>query len=132
MSRRPALLLHHPSGDVQPLEDLDDEAAVDDHGDDDDGEGGAEDHLPTVGDRVPDGQRKGDGSSQSGEHHHVLEVGGDLDTSLEVEEGGQGVHIEGAPQEDSCEGGCDVYRLKVMLGECEHGDSNVGEDKVLR
>ena len=37
------LLLRDPGGDVEPLEDLDDEAPVDDHGDDDDGEGGAED-----------------------------------------------------------------------------------------
>ena len=37
------LLLRDPGGDVEPLEHLDDEAPVDDHGDDDDGEGGAED-----------------------------------------------------------------------------------------
>ena len=38
---------------MEPLEDLDDEAPVDDHGDDDDGQGGAEDHLPAVTDCVP-------------------------------------------------------------------------------
>ena len=46
-----------------------------------------EDHLPAVSDRVPDGQGEGDGAPQAGEHHHVLEVGGDLDTPLDVQDG---------------------------------------------
>ena len=116
---------------MEPLEDLDDEAPVDDHGDDDDGEGGAEDHLAAVTDRVPDGQGEGDGAPQSGEHHHVLEVGGDLDASLNVKDGRQRVHIEGSTQEDRHKGGDDVYRLKVMFGECEHGDTDVRENEVL-
>ena len=33
---------------------------------------------------VPDGKSEGDRTPQSGEHHHVLEVAGDLDTPLLV------------------------------------------------
>ena len=42
----------------QPLKNRVCGAAIDDHGDDYDEEGGAEDHLPALGDGVPDRQSK--------------------------------------------------------------------------
>ena len=83
----PAALLSHPGGNVEPLENLDHKAPIDDHSDDDYGKSGAEDHLPAVTDRVPDSQSERYGAPQSGEHHHVLEISSDLDTSLDVQDG---------------------------------------------
>ena len=80
------LILQQTCGDPEILQHRHAAAAVDDDGGDDDEKGCAEDHLPTLGDGVPDGQSEGDGSPQTGEHHHVLETPRDLDGSSNVED----------------------------------------------
>ena len=71
----------------QELENADGAAAVDDDGGDDDEEGRAQDHLSALSDGVPDCQSEGNSSSQAREHHHVLEISGNFNTSTNVQDG---------------------------------------------
>ena len=54
-----------------------------------------------------------------------------LHSSTKIEDERKRVDIQKAPQEDGNEGPNDVERVKVMLGEGEHGDADVGEDEVF-
>ena len=70
-------------------------------------------------------------TSEAGEHHGVLDTAGDLDAPAEVQDGGEGVDVQEAAEEDGDEGTDDVVGVEVVLREGEHGDADVGEDKVL-
>ena len=54
-----------------------------------------------------------------------------LHSSAKIEDERERVDVQKATQEDGNEGPNDVERVKVMLGEGEHGDADVGEDEVL-
>ena len=54
-----------------------------------------------------------------------------LHSSAKIEDERKRVDVQKATQENSNEGPNDVKRVKVVLGEGEHGDADVGEDKVL-
>ena len=54
-----------------------------------------------------------------------------LHSSAKIEDERKRVDVQKATQENSNEGPNDVERVKVVLGEGEHGDANVGEDEVL-
>ena len=70
-------------------------------------------------------------TAEAGEHHGVLDAAGDLDAPADVEDGGEGVDVQEAAEKDGDEGTDDVVGVEVVLGEGEHGDADVGEDKVL-
>ena len=55
-----------------------------------------------------------------------------LHSSAKIEDERERVDVQKATQEDGNEGPKGVERVKVMLGEGEHGHADVGEDKVLR
>ena len=126
------LILDNSGLDAQELENADGAAAVDDDGGDDDEEGRAQDHLPALSDGVPDGQSEGNGSSQAREHHHMLEISGNFNTSTNIQDGWERIDVEESTEENSCKGCTDVDGFKVMLGEGEHGYADVGEDEILR
>jgi len=126
-----AWVLQYASRHSQPGEHGHGAAAVDDDGDDDDEERGGQDHLPGLRPRVPDRQGEGDRTAETGEHHGVLDTAGDLDAPAEVQDGGEGVDVQEAAEEDGDEGTDDVVGVEVVLREGEHGDADVGEDKVL-
>ena len=88
--------------------------------------------MPAFRDGVPDGQSEGDGSPETGEHHHVLETARDLDSSPDVENCRERIDVEKPAQKYGYEGSADVDRVEVVLGEGEHGDTDIGEDEVLR
>ena len=54
-----------------------------------------------------------------------------LHSSAKIEDERKRVDVQKATQENSNEGPNDVERVKVVLGEGEHGDTDVGEDEVL-
>ena len=86
-------------------------------------------HLCTH--RVPDRKCKSYGSPQTREHHCVLDAPRNLHSSSKVQDEREGVDVQKAAQEDGNKGPDDVEGVKVVLGEGEHGDADVGEDKVL-
>ena len=81
--------------------------------------------------RVPDRECKSNGTPQTGEHHCVLDTPRDLHSSPKIEDERERVDVQKATQENGNEGPNDVERVKVMLGEGEHRDADVGEDEVL-
>ena len=54
-----------------------------------------------------------------------------LHSSAKVQDERKRVDIQKAAKENGNEGPNDVERVKVVLGEGEHGDADVGEDEVL-
>ena len=54
-----------------------------------------------------------------------------LHCSAKIEDEGERVDVQKSTQENGNEGPNDVERVKVVLGEGEHGDADVGEDEVL-
>ena len=54
-----------------------------------------------------------------------------LHSSSKIQDEREGVDVQKAAQKYGNEGPDDVEGVKVVLGEGEHGDANVGEDKVL-
>ena len=81
--------------------------------------------------RVPYGKGKSYGAPQAREHHSVLHAPGYLHFPSEVQDKGEGIHVQEPPQEYGKESADNVKRVKVVLGEGEHGHADVGEDEVL-
>ena len=81
--------------------------------------------------RVPNGKGESYGAPQTGEHHGVLHVSGYLHFPSEVQDEGEGIHVQEPPQEYGKESADNVERVKVVLGEGEHGHADVGKDEVL-
>ena len=81
--------------------------------------------------RVPNGKGESYGAPQTGEHHGVLHASGYLHFPSEVQDEGEGIHVQEPPKEYGKESADNVKRVKVVLGEGEHGHADVGEDEVL-
>ena len=81
--------------------------------------------------RVPYGKGKSYGTPQAGEHHSVLHASGYLHFPSEVQDEGEGIHVQEPPKEYGKESADYVERVEVVLGEGEHGHADVGEDEVL-
>ena len=81
--------------------------------------------------RVPNGKGESYGAPQTGEHHGVLHASGYLHFPSEVQDEGEGIHVQEPPQEYGKESADYVERVEVVLGEGEHGHADVGEDEVL-
>ena len=86
-------------------------------------------HLCTH--RVPDRKCESDGAPQTRKHHGVLDAPRNLHSSSKVQDEREGVDVQEAAQEYGNKGANDVEGVKVVLGESEHGDADVGEDEVL-
>ena len=81
--------------------------------------------------RVPNGKGESYGAPQAGEHHCVLHAPGYLHFPSEVQDEGEGIHVQEPPKEYGKESADNVERVEVVLGEGEHGHADVGEDEVL-
>ena len=81
--------------------------------------------------RVPNGKGESYGAPQAGEHHSVLHASGYLHFPSEVQDEGEGIHVQEPPKEYGKESADNVKGVKVVLGEGEHGHADVGEDEVL-
>ena len=81
--------------------------------------------------RVPNGKGESYGAPQAGEHHSVLHASGYLHFPSEVQDEGEGIHVQEPPKEYGKESADNVKGVKVVLGEGEHGHPDVGEDEVL-
>ena len=81
--------------------------------------------------RVPDRKCKSYGAPQTGEHHCVLDAPRYLHSSAKVQDERKWVDVQKTAKENGNEGPNDVERVKVVLGEGEHGDTDVGEDEIL-
>ena len=81
--------------------------------------------------RVPNGKGESYGAPQAGEHHSVLHASGYLHFPSEVQDEGEGIHVQEPPKEYGKESADYVERVEVVLGEGEHGHADVGEDEVL-